>query len=66
MKLILASQSPRRRELLSYYTNDFQVKVSQADESLPEGIAPGEAVALLAERYCGGGGRTNFGQTPFP
>lgn len=50
MKLILASQSPRRRELLSYYTNDFQVRVSQADESLPEGIAPGEAVALLAER----------------
>ncbi len=50
MKLILASQSPRRKELLGYYTNDFQVRVSQADETLPEGIDPGEAVALLAQR----------------
>lgn len=31
-RLILASASPRRRELLGYITDDFEVKVSEVDE----------------------------------
>lgn len=48
--LILASSSPRRKQLLSLITEDFLVDVSDADETLPEGISPAEAVCLLAER----------------
>lgn len=33
MKLILASKSPRRREILSMVTTDFEVRVSGADEN---------------------------------
>ena len=32
-KLILASGSPRRKELLSLYTTDFEIHVSDFDES---------------------------------
>ena len=34
MKLILASGSPRRKELLSLITSNFEVQVSNADEKL--------------------------------
>lgn len=50
MALILASASPRRKELLSLITPDFRVITSEADETLPENIAPESAVKLLAER----------------
>lgn len=50
MALILASASPRRRELLSLITGDFTVITSEADETLPENTAPDSAVKLLAER----------------
>ena len=57
--LILASQSPRRRELLKYITDDFTVKVSEVDETLPDGISPSEAVLYLsrikAEPFAAGG-----------
>lgn len=49
-KLILASQSPRRRELLEMMTRDFAVEVSQADETLPAGIHPAQGVRELALR----------------
>ena len=45
---ILASQSPRRRELMKYITNDFEVRVSDVDETLPEGMTPAEAVLYLS------------------
>jgi len=48
--LILASSSPRRRELLSLITPDFTVDVSDADESLPQGLSPQEVVLALAQR----------------
>ena len=38
--LILASKSPRRKELLSLITTDFEIKSADADESLPENITP--------------------------
>lgn len=50
MSIILASASPRRRELLSLITTDFEIIVSEADETLPESIAPEQAVMELAAR----------------
>ena len=50
MKLILASQSPRRRELMTDAGYKFAVSVSQADEELPAGTPPAEGVKILAER----------------
>ena len=47
--LILASNSPRRKELLSLITNDFTVCAADADETLPNGISPEEAVVYLSE-----------------
>jgi septum formation protein len=47
--LILASQSPRRRELMKYITDDYTVKVSDVDETLPDGISPEEAVLCLSK-----------------
>jgi septum formation protein len=38
-KLILASQSPRRKQLLEWADVAFEVKVSDSDESFPEGLS---------------------------
>ncbi len=46
--IILASQSPRRQELLHRITDDFEVIVSNADEILPGGISPEEAPVCLS------------------
>ena len=48
MKLILASASPRRKELLRYITEDFTVRVSHADETVKEDLTPEETVRYLA------------------
>lgn len=50
MKLILASQSPRRKEILNSVGLRFDVMPVDADESLPEGIEAADAVTLLARR----------------
>lgn len=50
MKLILASQSPRRRELLSRLRPKFLTVPADVDEHLPSGVAPRAAVCLLAEK----------------
>ncbi len=50
LSLCLASASPRRRELLAGMGLTFSVSPCDVDESLPAGIAPDEAVVLLAER----------------
>ena len=47
--IILASQSPRRRELMKYITENFEVRVSEVDETLPDGITPAEAVLYLSK-----------------
>lgn len=47
--IILASQSPRRRELLKLITADFNAVSSDVDETLPEGISPSEAVLYLSK-----------------
>lgn len=46
--IILASKSPRRLELMKYITEDFIVKSADADETLPKGISPEEAVLRLS------------------
>lgn len=46
--LILASKSPRRKELLSVITKDFIIKSANVDETLPDGISPDEAVKYLS------------------
>lgn len=48
MKIILASGSPRRKELLGLIVPEFEVQVSGVDESLEEGLTPSEQVARLA------------------
>ncbi len=48
MKMILASASPRRRELMKYITEDFSAYAIDCDESLPCGINPFEAAEYLA------------------
>ena len=47
--MILASASPRRRELLQRICSDFSVEASEVEETLPGGPTP-EAVARLAAR----------------
>ncbi len=48
MRYILASKSPRRKELLGEIIKDFQIVTKEVDESLPEGIHPREGVEILA------------------
>lgn len=48
MRLILASQSPRRRELLTLMGLTFDVIVSEVEEIVPENIGPDELVEQLA------------------
>ena len=50
MRVILASKSPRRRELLSRIFPDFEIIVSDADETLPEGLSPAECAEAVALR----------------
>ncbi len=49
MKIILASGSPRRREIMKNAGYDFEVKTSSADETLPREMAADEAVQYLAK-----------------
>lgn len=47
-KLVLASKSPRRSEILKTAGYDFTVRVQETDETLPTGICPEDAVVYLA------------------
>lgn len=48
MAVILASASPRRRELLKFITEDFTVRVSDAEEVTDPGLSAEETVKSLA------------------
>ena len=48
MRYILASRSPRRKELLSKILPDFEIIVRDTDETLPVGTPADEGVRLLA------------------
>lgn len=47
--IILASASPRRRELLSIITDDFKVIPSDAEETVPDNIKTEKAAEYLAK-----------------
>ena len=47
--IILASASPRRRELLGRFGIPFRVVPARGEETAPEGLSPGELVRVLAE-----------------
>ncbi len=49
-KIILASASPRRKELLTTAGVEFEVLVSDADETVPDGTLPADAAMLTAEK----------------
>lgn len=48
--MILASASPRRRELLGLITDNFKVIPAKGEENIPGGTAPEDAVQLLAKQ----------------
>ena len=47
-ELILASASPRRKEILTEMGFSLMVKTAEVDESLPDGTSPYDGVRLLA------------------
>lgn len=49
-KFILASNSPRRREILCNVGADFVVHASDVDESVPSGTLPFDAVKMISAR----------------
>ncbi len=48
MRLILASASPRRRELIRLITDDFLCHPSEIEENVPPGMDPRQVPAFLA------------------
>ncbi len=48
MKIILASGSPRRKELLSLFVKNFEVMISGVDENIAENLIPEELASKLA------------------
>lgn len=49
-KIILASSSPRRKELLTTAGIKFEIHVKEVDETVPEGTPPEEAAKMTAAR----------------
>ena len=49
-RFILASASPRRKEILANAGFDFEIIVSDVDENITEDLSPGETVEELAKR----------------
>lgn len=52
-RVILASKSPRRRELLSLICKDFEIMPADIDESVPCEIDRKDAAEYTAKRKCG-------------
>ena len=50
MKIILASASPRRKELIANICEKFEIITASTDETLPEGVHPREGVGMLAAK----------------
>jgi septum formation protein len=50
--IILASSSPRRKEILETVGVPFRVVTSEADESVPDALAPDGVVCEIAGRKC--------------
>ena len=50
MRIVLASKSPRRRELLRNLFDNFEIITRETDETLPSDVHPSVGVELLAVR----------------
>ncbi|MGN0621123.1 MAG: Maf family protein [Porcipelethomonas sp.] len=48
MKIVLASASPRRKELMKLVAEEFDIRPSEADETLPADISAGKAAQYLS------------------
>ena len=59
MRYILASKSPRRKELLSEIIPTFEIITGEADETLPDNVHPRDGVEILAIRKGEGVARDN-------
>jgi septum formation protein len=49
-RFILASQSPRRKQLLEWAEMDFDIIVHETDESFPASLSPAEAAMHIAKQ----------------
>ena len=49
-KVILASKSPRRQELLRLMDIEFRIVMKEVDESYPDGLQPEEVAVYIAEK----------------
>lgn len=49
-KIILASNSPRRQELLRLMGIEFQIRVKPVDECFPDDLTPDEVALYLCEK----------------
>ena len=49
-KIILASSSPRRKELLTTAGVEFEIHVKEVDETIPERTLPAEAAKMTATK----------------
>lgn len=49
-KIVLASSSPRRKELLETAGIEFEIHVRDVDESIPEGTNPTDAAVMTASK----------------
>jgi len=52
IEMILASSSPRRKEILESVGADFRIVTSEADESVEDTLPHDEAVCKIAKRKC--------------
>ena len=59
MQLILASQSPRRRELLGLFRRPFIIRVADIDETMAPGLPPYDEVARVSRAKAEAIHRTN-------
>ena len=50
MRVVLASKSPRRKEILAELVKDFEIITAPTDETLDDGIHPRQGVEILAVR----------------
>ena len=49
-EVVLASQSPRRKELLRFLFPDFSVRPADIDETIPLGVDPFSAAEMIASK----------------
>ena len=61
---ILASGSPRRKQLLEWAEVDFEICVQPTDESFPPNLSPAEAAVYIAQGKAAA--VQNFFKTPCP